>query len=354
MKVLIAGLGSIGRRHLNNLKALGVSDILLYRTKLATLPDADLAGLPVYTDLDEALAQKPDAVIVSNPSSAHLQVAIPAAEAGCNLLIEKPIASNLAEVPGLRKAVEASGAKVLVGFHFRHHPVLKQVKRLLEIGELGQVLSAKAHWGEYLPGWHPWEDYRQSYAARKDLGGGVVNTLSHPFDYMRWLLGEVDGVSALTGHISDLELDVEDNAEISLAFENGAVGTVHLDYYQRPGSHTLVINCAHGRVFWDNATGTAEVYRVADRSLEKLLPPADFERNHLFLEEMRHFLSVCQGAEQPVCTLEDGFAAQAIAQAVHASSAKQGLLVQPETLTGLGGKIVNHIRPRGRTHAKRA
>jgi predicted dehydrogenase len=354
MKVLIAGLGSIGRRHLNNLKTLAVSDILFYRTRLATLPDDGLAGFPVFTNLEEALAQKPDAVIVSNPTSAHMQVAIPAAKAGCHLLIEKPISSELSEVSELHKAVEASGTKVLIGFHFRHHPVLGQVKAMLKSGTLGRVLSAKAHWGEYLPGWHPWEDYRQSYAARKDLGGGVVNTLSHPLDYLRWLMGEVDGVSALIGHISDLELDVEDNAEISLKFQNGAVATVHLDYYQRPGSHTLAITCSDGRIFWDNAIATAEVYRVADGNYEKLLPPADFERNQLFLEEMRHFLAVCHGDEQPVCSLEDGFAAQAIAQAVHESSAKQGLTVQPKTLEGLGGKIVNNLRSKGRTHAKRA
>jgi predicted dehydrogenase len=354
MKVLIAGLGSIGRRHLRNLKSLGMSDILLFRTRLATLPDDELDGYPVFTDLEEALAQKPDAVIVSNPSSAHMAVAIPAAKAGCHLLIEKPISSELAEILDLQKAVAASGVKVLVGFHFRHHPVLAQVEALLESGAIGRVLSAKAHWGEYLPAWHPWEDYRLSYAARKDLGGGVVNTLSHPLDYLRWLVGAVTGVSALTGHVSELEIDVEDNAEISLTFQNGAIATVHLDYYQRPPSHTLTITCTNGRVFWDNATAVAEVFNAADGSWETLQAPADFERNQLFLEEMRHFLAVCRGEEQPVCTLQDGFAAQAIAQAVHESSAEQGLTVQPETLTGLGGKIVHNIHSRGLTHAKRA
>jgi predicted dehydrogenase len=354
MKVLIAGLGSIGRRHLRNLKSLGVSDILLFRTRLASLPDDELAGLPVFTDLEEVLAQKPDAVIVSNPSSAHMTVAIPAAKAGCHLLIEKPISSELAEFLDLQKAVEASGVKVLVGFHFRYHPVLARVKALLESGSLGKVLSANAHWGEYLPNWHPWEDYRQSYAARKDLGGGVVNTLSHPLDYMRWLVGDVTGVSALTGHVSELELDVEDNAEISLMFENGAISTVHLDYYQRPASHTLTITCANGRIFWDNATGNAAIYNDIDGSWETLQPSAEFERNQLFLEEMRHFLAVCRGEEQSVCTLHDGFAAQAIAQAVHESSAKQGLIVRPATLTGLGGKIVNNFHSKGQTHAKRA
>ncbi len=78
MKFLIAGLGSIGRRHLRNLLALGERDILLYRTHHSSLPDDELAGFPVETDLEAALAHQPDAVIVSNPTALHLQVAIPA------------------------------------------------------------------------------------------------------------------------------------------------------------------------------------------------------------------------------------------------------------------------------------
>jgi len=340
MIVMIAGLGSIGRRHLRNLKTLGVNDILLYRTRLSTLSEDELAGLPVFTDLGEALAQKPDGVVVSNPSSEHMKVAIPAALAGCHLLIEKPLSTDLDEIGNLRKAVEATGARALAGFHFRHHPVLKRIKKLLESGEIGTVLSAKAHWGEYLPGWHPWEDYRQSYAARKDLGGGVVNTLSHPLDYLRWLAGEVRGVSALTGRVSSLEIDVEDNAEITLAFESGAFGTVHLDYYQRPATHTLAITCSKGRVTWDNATGSADVYFDDDGSWQRFEPADDFERNALFLEEMRHFLAVCRGDEAPVCTLEDGFAAQAIASAAHESSASRGQMVAIAGQTRQNGRII--------------
>ncbi|MBI2330734.1 MAG: Gfo/Idh/MocA family oxidoreductase [Chloroflexi bacterium] len=89
MKYLIAGLGSVGRRHMRNLVALGEMDIVLYRTHKATLPDDELAGYPVETDLAEALKRhKPDAVIISNPTSLHLDVAIPAAEAGCAILLD--------------------------------------------------------------------------------------------------------------------------------------------------------------------------------------------------------------------------------------------------------------------------
>ncbi|MBI3152498.1 MAG: Gfo/Idh/MocA family oxidoreductase, partial [Chloroflexi bacterium] len=114
MKFLIAGLGSIGRRHMRNLIALGEKDIVLYRTRKATLPDDELAGYPVETDLLEALKKhKPNAVIVANPTSLHLQTAVPAAEAGCAILLEKPISNSTDELSQLESAVQKSGSKVL-------------------------------------------------------------------------------------------------------------------------------------------------------------------------------------------------------------------------------------------------
>ncbi|MEK6220629.1 MAG: Gfo/Idh/MocA family oxidoreductase, partial [Chloroflexota bacterium] len=208
MKILIAGLGSIGRRHLRNLGSLGEHDILLYRTHQSTMPDDELSAYPVETDLSAALAQKPDAVIVANPTALHLDVAIPAAKAGCHILLEKPVSDTLERIDELQIAAQASGARVLVGFQYRYHPGLKHAAKILASGEIGRPLSMRAHWGEYLPNWHPWEDYRNSYAARKDLGGGVVLTLSHPMDYLRMLLGEVEALWALTGQINDFKIDV--------------------------------------------------------------------------------------------------------------------------------------------------
>lgn len=327
MKFLIAGLGSIGRRHLRNLRALGEEDILLFRTHHATLPDDDLAGLPTFTDLGEALAEKPDAAIICNPSAAHLGVALPAAAAGCHLMIEKPVSHKLEGLPELRQELALHHKQALVGFHFRHHPVLQQVKSILASSQLGLPLSAQAHWGEYLPDWHPWEDYRLSYAAQPSLGGGVVLTLSHPLDYLRWLLGETQVLSATTAHISDLEIEVEDSAEITLLFESGARAQVHLDYYQRPPAHWLEVTCSAGFVRWNNASGSAEIYTTADKKWQRLDPPADFERNSLFLAEMAHFVQVCRGAEAPICSLEDGIRALATALAVHTSAAQAGRLV---------------------------
>ena len=331
MKFLIAGLGSIGRRHFRNLIALGEKDIVLLRTRKATLPDDELAGYPVETDLNEALKKhKPDAVVVANPTSMHLDVAIPAAEAGCHILLEKPVSHSLDRLDVLQNAAQKSGSKILVGFQFRYHPTLNKARELIRLGELGKVLTVHAHWGEYLPQWHPWEDYRQSYAARADLGGGVIVTLTHPLDYLRYLLGEVDSLSSFNGHISALEVDVEDVAEISLKFANGAVGGIHVNYFQRPPVHRLEIVGTTGTLRWDNADGILELYRMSAAFgsfsdnppapvMELFSPPEGFERNQLFLAQTRHFIEIVRGEKEPVCTSPGWIQALRLALAAYKS-----------------------------------
>lgn len=329
MKLLIAGLGSIGSRHLRNLLALGESDILLYRTNKSTLANDELAPFPTFTDLEQALAQNPDAVIVSNPTAKHIGVALPAAEAGCHLFIEKPISHNLQDLDRLKQALEKHNRQLLVGFHFRYHPVLEQIKQIIESGEIGRPLSAHVHWGEYLPAWHPWEDYRSAYAARAELGGGVVLTLCHPFDYLRWLIGAVGNLSARVAKVSDLEINVEDHADVSLQFENGCMGFVHLDYYQWPAAHWLQITTSNGFIYWDNESGSAKVYNAADKVWRVFNVPSGFERNNLFLSEMAHFLAVVKDGAPPGCGYEDGLQALRIALAVHTSSANGSAIIEP-------------------------
>jgi predicted dehydrogenase len=321
MKFMIAGLGSIGRRHLRNMITLGERDILLYRTHQATLSDEDLAGFRVETDLKSALAQEPEAVIVANPTALHLDVAIPAAEAGCHLLLEKPISHSMAGIESLQKAVASGKGQVLAGFQFRFHPGLNQIVALLKQGAIGRPLSVRVHWGEFLPNWHPWEDYRRGYAARSDLGGGVILTLCHPLDYLRWLLGDVAELSAFGGHLSNLELKVEDTAEISLRFANSVVGSVHLNYNQRPPAHHLEIVGTGGVVRWDNADGTVHISR-AGAEWESFPIPDGFERNVLFLDEMRHFIAMTEGNVSPACSLEDGIWALRLALSAHQSIEK--------------------------------
>jgi len=338
MKFLIAGLGSIGRRHFRNLIALAEKDIVLLRSHRATLPDDELAGYSVETDLHEALKKhKPDAVIVANPTSLHLDVAIPAAEAGCHILLEKPVSNSLERLDELQQAAQKSGSKILVGFQFRYHPTFNKARELIQSGLLGKVLTVHAHWGEYLPQWHPWEDYRQSYAARADLGGGVIVTLTHPLDYLRYLIGDVELLWSLNGHISPLEVDVEDVAEIGLKFKNGAIGGVHLNYFQRPLTHRLEIVGTNGTLRWDNEDGILHFHKMpapfASYSdvppapvVESFSPPDGFERNQLFAAQTRHFIEIVRGEKEPVCSLEDGIMALRLALAAKESQEKKKII----------------------------
>lgn len=321
MKFLIAGLGSIGRRHMRNLIALGEKDIVLYRTRKATMPEEDLAGFPQETDLQTALEKhKPDAVIVSNPTSLHLDVAIPAAEAGCSLLLEKPLSHSMDRIGELESALKKGGGRVVVGFQFRFHPGLVKAKQLISDGEIGRVISAHVHFGEYLPAWHPWEDYRQGYAARADMGGGVVLTQCHSLDYLPWLVGKVESAWGFTAKLSDLEVDVDDTAKIGLRFENGALGSIHLDYNQQPPAHYFEVIGTKGSLQWNLSDGATRIYRGERKDWDVYQPSPEFERNVMFMDEMRHFIAVARGEVESSCPLEDGIKVQRLIGAVLASN----------------------------------
>ena len=340
MKFLIAGLGSIGRRHLRNLIALGETDIVLLRSRRATLPDEELAGFPVEDDLQEALKKhRPDGVIVATPTALHLDVAMPAAEAGCNILLEKPVSHSLERLDQLQAALERSGARLLVGFQFRHHPALVKAREWIADGAIGKILAVHAIWGEHLPDWHPWEDYRGGYAARADLGGGVILTLTHPLDYLRFLVGDVESVWSFNGRVSSLEMDVEDSAEIGLRFAGGALGSVHLNYFQRPPVHRFELAGTAGTLRWDNADGVLHLAQPAAKfgesgdpantRHERYAPPEGFERNDLFIAQIKHFLEVVRGKAEPICTLEDGIQALRLALAAKESQASGRTIALP-------------------------
>lgn len=326
MKILIAGLGSIGRRHLRNLLALGEMDIILLRSHQSTIPDEDLTRFITETDLNEALSHEPDAVIVANPTALHLDVAIPAARQGCHIFLEKPLSDSMAKVSQFEEAVKSGGSKVQIGFQFRFHPGLLHVRRLIRKEAIGRILSVRAQWGEYLPNWHPWEDYRNSYSAQDKMGGGVILTLCHPLDYLRWLVGEVESLWSYSGKLGDLELDVEDTAEIGMRFENSVIGSLHLSYNQKPTTHCLELVGTEGTIRWEYTTGISSFYDTKVGEWQETPLPDGFERNDLFISEMRHFIAVINEDIEPACTLNDGVKALELALAAKKSSATGALV----------------------------
>lgn len=317
---LIIGLGSIGKRHLRNLASLGIGDITVVSEDIFVQPGEELPDFNRAPNLSKALERNYTAAIIASPTAFHLEGALQAAMAGCHLFIEKPISHSMDGIRTLTQVVNQRKLIVQVGFQFRFHPALLKIKEWIDEGVIGKIVSVHSHWGEYLPGWHPWEDYRKGYSARNDLGGGVVLTLCHPFDYMRWLFGEVNYLYAVASHFSDLELDTEDTAISILKFASGLVGTVYLDYIERPARHDLVIIGQEGKITWYNETSTATLFTSGKDEPEIFVPPVGFNRNTMFVDQLAHFISCIERNEIPVCNLKDGVRALQIALAVKQSS----------------------------------
>ena len=267
MKALFVGLGSIGQRHLRNLRELkgGSVDIFAWRVRgldrvvtnaLEVELGADLQsryGLRLVPTLEAGLSEKPDVTFVCNPSSLHVPVARAALGAGSHVFVEKPLSNSMDNVDRLIAEAKRTSLVGYVGSQFRFHPAVESLQRSLEAGAIGRVLAVRAVVGEYLPNFHRYEDYRLMYAARRDLGGGVVLTQIHELDYLCLLFGTPRRVFALGGHLSKLEVDVEDVVAVLLDCgtpEKPLPISVQMDYVQRPTTRNCEIVGDEGKFVW--------------------------------------------------------------------------------------------------------
>jgi predicted dehydrogenase len=337
MKVLIAGLGGIGQRHVRNLRALLGSEveIIAYRVrKMAPLLTEQFHivsgsgveeeySIRTYEDLDQAMAQEPEVVFICNPTSLHLPVALIAARAGCHLFLEKPLSHNYEGIEELIALVERKRLVALLGYQMRFHPCLQSLRSLLQQRLIGHVLAVRVEVGEYLPGWHPYEEYRQMYASRSELGGGVILSQIHELDYIYWLFGFPRRIFALGGHLSSLEIDVEDTASILMDCVVGGKPVpihVHQDYVQRPPSRTCQVIGDDGKILLDFHALTLQVFGSRGELTESHSFDS-FQRNELFMDELKHFLNCLDGKEAPVVTVRDG--AQSLRMALAAKESLQ-------------------------------
>ena len=316
-RVLIAGVGSIGRRHLQNLRQLGVDDIYLYRTRPHLLKEAP--ELPVFTELRQALKCQPQAVIVSNPTAFHMEIALAAARAGCHLFIEKPLAHSWDGVEELLSITREKRLIAMVGFDLRFDPGLCRIKELIDRGHVGRLIAIHAQVGQYLPDWRTGKDYRQGMSAKIAMGGGVIFDLIHELDYTTWLFGPIAQLACFADKLSSLEIETEDTASILLRFVNGAIGTVSLDYVQRFPSRTCRIIGDRGTILWDYHARKVAWYEQNKKSWEEF-EYSGFERNDRFLAEMRHFLACLNGEETPKADLAVGSSVLKVALAAKRSA----------------------------------
>ena len=281
MKILICGLGSIGMRHFNNFRSLGVDDFIFYRTGKSTMPNVSAAaGYPTFYDLDEALKQRPEIAVVANPTSLHVETARRCVRAGCHLFIEKPVSNTDTGLDELVSEIDAKSVVTLVTYQFRFHPHFCMIRDAINRpNTYGIPLVAHAEWSEFLPDWHPWEDYRNSYAARDDLGGGVFLTQIHPYNYMSQILGPVERVQTNLAYTGSLGIPVNDAADINVTYQSGCTSHIHVNYLQKPRSHTLKLITTKGRFEWDCHAHTLN-FLHNDARVNAL---KNFERNDMFI-----------------------------------------------------------------------
>jgi predicted dehydrogenase len=254
-----------------------------------------------------------------------MPVALSAAQAGCHLLIEKPVSHTLDQVDELAEAVERRSLVCMVAYQLRFHPGLQLAHRLLSDGRIGRPLACRAIVGEYLPGWHRYEDYRSMYASKRELGGGVVLSQIHELDILYWFFGRPRRIVAFGGHLSDLQIDVEDVASALLAYD-GMVAHLHQDYLQQPPVRQLEIVGSEGKMMVDLRTA-----RVTANGREGALIEdttfASLERNSLFLDEMRCFVEAVRGGPAVPVDLAGGRQSLEMALAVKRSMQLQAPVI---------------------------
>lgn len=327
-KALISGLGSIGRRHGRNFAALGVTIAGFDPAAERCVEfEKEIPGAQTFTDFDEALGVGCDFAVIASPNAFHVEQALACAKRDINMLIEKPLATESDGLDALQEQIDARGLQVHIGSNWKFHPSVRLMHDLIADGRIGQILAVQAIGGQYLPDWHPWEDYRQMYSSRRELGGGVLHDC-HDLDYLTWMLGAVESVSSRIVNTGTLEIDTPDLANIILQFENGCLGTVQIDYLQRPNARRVHVTGTTGTLIWDFIKGVVEHYVAADKSWYSHRVADDYDINEMYVEQARHYLDCIQGGASVMTPMAQACHVVDVMACCKTSSADGGRLVK--------------------------
>ena len=273
-----------------------------------------------FSTIDQALAFAPQMAVIANPANFHLSVAIPLARAGVHLLIEKPLSVSVKGVAELLDVCDAAQARLVTGYNLRYLSSLQQFKSLLDENVIGPVWSVRCETGQSLLNWRPGTDYRQGVSAQQALGGGALLELSHEFDYLRWIFGEVAWVQATLSKQSDFEIDVEDTVHLIMGFqaksgENRLVASVNVDFMRQDTTRLCTAIGKLGSLRWNGVSGTVELFG-SDAQCWKEVCRDKVVRDESYLAEWRDFVSAIEGSTQPLIGAEDGLEVLHIIDAV--------------------------------------
>lgn len=318
--VAVIGLGNITKRHRKNLKILYPGAQILAvsasgRNPLA-VEDADL----VVDSVRALVALKPDMAIVASPSTLHAEHAELLIRAGIPVLIEKPIAATYEEAQRIAELTEECGASVAIGYCLRYLSSSKAVKSLIDEGVLGDIYNAQVSVGQYLPDWRPGVGFRESVSAQKSLGGGVLRELSHELDLLQWLLGGLDVRSAILRGSAELNLDVEEIADVVLLSESAVVCTVHLDFLQKVPQRTCTLIGSKARVEWDLIDNSVQL--ISKFESTAVLKDTNIDKNYMYLEMLKDFFSLIEGEDTCLASVKSATETLALIESIELIAGK--------------------------------
>ena len=321
MRALVVGGGSIGTRHLHNLRILEVGPLAVVE------PDTQRREIlrqemkcEGFGRLDQALGWQPDFAIIASPTHLHAEQALEIARRGCHLFIEKPLSHTSESLKELVEEIDQRGLTSLVGCNMRFHPGPAKVKELIEQGAVGKPLFARVHVGYYLPKWRPWQDYRKSYSANALMGGGCILDSIHDIDLTRWYIGEVEEVFCVAERLSSLEIDVEDVAALICKHADGALSEIHLDYLQPTYERDCQIVGEQGSIFWDQNGRTVRWFDVDRDSWKMFAQPRDWQVNQMYVDELQHFLNCVHTGTPTILPVSDAIGVMRVIFAAKASA----------------------------------
>lgn len=288
--ILLIGLGSIGTRHLNNLVALGYTNINIV-TRLGKVKKG-FEKYRFYPSIEEAcIDQTFNIAIIATPTANHISDLLKILENNIkNIYIEKPIAHSLDEALKAEKKLVKSKVNIVVGYDLHFDPGLLLMKEYIDTKKIGKVVSFISEVGQYLPDWRPDIDYRKSMSANKSLGGGVMLDLVHEFDYLNWLLGPIKSIYGKNNKISNLDIDTEDVSVNIIETASGALGTLHLDYLQCEISRKCKIIGEEGVMVWNYSEATLK-YMLHKERIWHVYEYNSYKRNDRFKDIIQSFMS---------------------------------------------------------------
>jgi predicted dehydrogenase len=318
LKSLVVGYGSIGSRHVKNLLAIPNMEVIIC-TKRKGIEKIE-KKCQIFKTLNEALKQNPDFAIIANVSNLHIPTAIQIAKKGIDIFIEKPLSNSTKGIKELEDLVRKKKLITMMGCNLRFHKSIKKIKELISNNEIGKIISVHSENGSYLPDWHPYENYSNGYAARKDLGGGVVLTCIHEIDYLYWLFGDVKETISINGKFSDLKIIAADLASIVLKFKNEIITEIHLDYFQRPATRNCKIIGTKGTIFWDSKNNNVMVYNIKNKKWSAKFKIKSYDNNSMYEDEISHYIECVKRRKRSINPINEGVKTLKIALAIIKSS----------------------------------